>query len=298
MIKHRFIQLALFLFFLSCPFSVAMALSTGTGTYNVSAGLTYTEGTLDFFPGKSSLEAWTIAKVNIPYKSAAEPYVSLDTQMYDVYGNASVPGWDTAPTDSAVSYGDSSVTITNDHTDAMNPEGKASLAMSTAGSPGKIINSSSNILYFANVIATGDGSFTFFVDYNAAMVGTTTSINDSVTLAASVSAAYYTMVYDDDGLLQWGNNGSTLEVDQDARWLKALDGNAIAIDDFTGQVALTVNYTSGDMFHLRFDGQSSIQGYSEDQQVLSSPVPEPSTILLLGSGLLGLAWYGRKRKKA
>jgi hypothetical protein len=30
---------------------------------------------------------------------------------------------------------------------------------------------------------------------------------------------------------------------------------------------------------------------------IGAPVPEPSTILLLGSGLLGLGWYGRKRKK-
>ena len=40
------------------------------------------------------------------------------------------------------------------------------------------------------------------------------------------------------------------------------------------------------------------QGEVEEWKITVAPVPEPSTILLLSSGLFGLGWYGRKRKKA
>lgn len=46
---------------------------------------------------------------------------------------------------------------------------------------------------------------------------------------------------------------------------------------------------------LNIDGGLNIDNSRLD---IAAPVPEPSTIILLGSGLLGLGWYGRKRKKS
>lgn len=43
---------------------------------------------------------------------------------------------------------------------------------------------------------------------------------------------------------------------------------------------------------------NSISVSEDDISPPVAPVPEPTTILLLGSGLFGLGWYGRKRKKS
>ena len=52
-------------------------------------------------------------------------------------------------------------------------------------------------------------------------------------------------------------------------------------------------------FRLQYGTKAyhSIDGISLSETA-EAPVPEPSTLILLGCGLLGLGWYGRKRRKA
>lgn len=49
-------------------------------------------------------------------------------------------------------------------------------------------------------------------------------------------------------------------------------------------------YSEGQVFSDNWFAVSEIQAYGP-----STAVPEPATMLLLGSGLIGLAGYGRKK---
>jgi hypothetical protein len=69
------------------------------------------------------------------------------------------------------------------------------------------------------------------------------------------------------------------------------------IDSTSGIITFNINdndYLNGSDFGFHWNmtcGNDTIEGGA------SAPVPEPSTLLLLGGGLLGLAFYGRKRMK-
>jgi len=70
-----------------------------------------------------------------------------------------------------------------------------------------------------------------------------------------------------------------------------------ALGDYWLRARVACNFDVGTLSAFSPTGGIG-QGEVEDWKLtVNNPVPEPSTILLLGSGLLGLGWYGRKRKK-
>ena len=85
----------------------------------------------------------------------------------------------------------------------------------------------------------------------------------------------------------------------------ALDGNSPANRTLLSQSITALSIPPGSMFWIRWldfnatgaDDGLAVDDFSLTGQASNTPVPEPTTMLLLGSGLVGLAGLRRKFKK-
>jgi hypothetical protein len=204
--------------------------------------------------------------------------VYLNSVQQDYKSNTS---WDWEPLSSQASYsGPEGTWIGSGAT--TNTSIQASIDL-TAQS-GEFRGSSSGVhAGFFNV--TGDGNITFTINYLLSIDIAKGSALDFLQTAASAHLSLSDYAPGAGGIYK---NGDAKDIYNE----KILNGSLLNFqNDNGGTMSVTAHFDDNDIGDLRALAISFVWA----NQAPTSTVPEPTTMLLLGSGLIGLAGYGRKK---